>query len=55
MDIELLLQDPREDELRRDDGDGGGEGRSAQLPVLLARDDHRLGLRRTDGKRKERM
>lgn len=48
MDIELLLQDPREDELGRDDGDGGGEGRSALLPVLLARDNHCLGLRRSN-------
>lgn len=45
LDVELLLQDPREDELCSDDGDGRRESRPTQLPVLLAGNHHRLRLR----------
>lgn len=45
LDVKLLLQDPREDELCSDDRYGRRESRPTQLPVLLAGNDHRLRLR----------
>lgn len=55
LDVELLLQDPREDELCGDDGDRRRERRPTQLPVLIAGNHHRLRLReeKTKGMRCE--